>query len=78
SRSLDDLVRRNKPAVDRFTGETLPEVGRLVSDLRRASRSLERLLETIEDHPSEFLFGTTRPEYHPPAGSGAGKRKEKP
>ncbi len=77
SRSLNDLVERNKPAVDRFTGETLPEVGRLVSDLRRASRSLERLLQAIEDHPSEFLFGTSRPEYRPPAGGRDGEHRER-
>ncbi len=68
--TLDAVVTRNGPAIDRFAGDTLPEIGALISDLRRATRSLDRLLRRLEENPSQIIYGRPRPEYVPPAEGG--------
>ncbi|RMF72710.1 MAG: MCE family protein [Alphaproteobacteria bacterium] len=67
SRTLQSLIARNEPAIDRFTGDTLPEIGGLVADLRRATRSLDRLLRRLEENPAQIIYGRPRPEYVPPS-----------
>lgn len=43
--------------VQRFTGETLPELERLLGELRALSGSLRRVTEQTERDPSGLLFG---------------------
>jgi phospholipid/cholesterol/gamma-HCH transport system substrate-binding protein len=61
--------------VKRFTGETLPEVERLLGELRALTGSLRRVTEQTERDPSGLLFGR-RPV---PDGPGETRRgEEKP
>ncbi|RMD90987.1 MAG: MCE family protein [Alphaproteobacteria bacterium] len=62
---LDGLVADNREGVSRFVNTALPETTRLVADLRRLSVRLNRVLDTIADHPEQILFGTKVPEYKP-------------
>lgn len=56
---LDD----NAGAVSAFTSNTLPELSRLILDVRRMSQALASLAEKIEQAPSEAIFPRTKPEY---------------
>ncbi|GHF11830.1 ABC transporter substrate-binding protein [Kordiimonas sediminis] len=62
---LDTLVGNNEEAVTQFVGGTLPEVTRLVMDLRRTARNLSRVVSRIEQNPSEVLFGPDEKPYDP-------------
>lgn len=53
----NDLARAGTSASARFTGETLPEVNRLVSDLRDVTASLRRISNQLEQNPSILLYG---------------------
>lgn len=55
--------------VRRFTGETVPELERLLSELRVLSGSLRRLTEQVEGNPAGLLFGRT------PVPEGPGETK---
>jgi phospholipid/cholesterol/gamma-HCH transport system substrate-binding protein len=56
--------------IRRFTGETVPELERLMSELRVLSGSLRRLAEQIEGNPAGLLFGRT------PVPEGPGETKK--
>lgn len=58
--------------VKRFTSETLPEVERLLGELRVLSASLRRLTEQTERDPRGLLFGRTQV----PEGPGESKGRE--
>lgn len=60
---LDETVDENRGAISTFTNNTLPEVSRLVLDLRRLAASLKRITEEFEQNPTGVLFGTPQPEY---------------
>ncbi len=62
---LEGLVADNRDGVSRFVNTALPDATRLVADLRRLSLRLNRVLDSIADHPEEVLFGTRVPEYQP-------------
>lgn len=58
----------------RFTGETLPELERLLGELRVLSASLRRLSDQTEGNPAGLLFGhTTVPDG--PGESSTGSRR---
>ncbi|MDH3647672.1 MAG: MCE family protein [Gammaproteobacteria bacterium] len=44
-----------------FTGDTLPEAGTLVSELRLTARNLRRMSESLQGDPSMLLFGPPKP-----------------
>lgn len=60
---MSGVIDDNKGAVSAFTSNTLPELSRLVLDVRRMSRALASLAEKIEQAPSEAIFPRTKPEY---------------
>ncbi|WP_308911358.1 MlaD family protein [Pseudokordiimonas caeni] len=60
---IDGLVAANEGTVTQFVGSTLPEVSRMVMDLRRASRNLSRLIGRIEQRPGDALFGPGPEQY---------------
>ncbi len=57
SASAGKLVDAVGPDVSRFTGETLPQLERLMAELSVLSTSLRRLSEQTERDPSGLLFG---------------------
>jgi len=60
---IDGLVAANEGNVTQFVGGTLPEISRMVMDLRRASRNLSRLIGRIEQSPGDALFGPGPEQY---------------
>lgn len=74
SASAGQTIRVVGSDVERFTAETLPELERLLGELRDLTTSLRRLSEQTERNPSGLLFGR-RPV---PAGPGeaTGERKQ--
>ncbi len=64
---IDGLVASNEDAISGFTNGTLPEVSRMVQDLRHASQALEAITRKLEENPSGFLLGKSAPGYKPSA-----------
>ena len=64
---IDGLVASNEDAISGFTNGTLPEVSRMVQDLRHASQALEAITRKLEENPSAFLLGKSGPGYKPSA-----------
>lgn len=61
---LEDMVDKNEPAVTQFVNSSLPEVSRMIRDLRQTGRSLSRLTRRIERNPVDALFGGEKQEYN--------------
>ena len=61
STSLDSALASNRFNIEQFTGQTLPETGILVSDLRQLTATLQRLAEELEREPNALIFGRVRP-----------------
>ncbi len=53
----NELARAGTSASTKFTNETLPEVHRLVTDLRGVTDSLRRVGNQLEQNPSILLYG---------------------
>lgn len=61
---LDDVVTENRPGLARFTEATVPEMTRLMIDLRELTRTLNRLAERMEQGSAQSLIsGSKVPEY---------------
>ena len=60
---IDSLVAANEDNITQFVGTSLPEVSRMIVDLRRTARSLSRLVSNIERNPGEALFGPAESKY---------------
>lgn len=63
-KSVDSLVAGSQPDVQRFTNQTLSEVGLLIADLRQLTERLQRLAQQVEQNPRSLVFGR-RPEPGP-------------
>lgn len=63
--NLDGVVSDNRASVTAFASGTLPEISRLVVDMRRLAIAISGLAEKLEANPAELIFGTPRPEYEP-------------
>lgn len=63
AQNLDGVVGDNRAAITAFASGTLPEISRLVIDMRRLAIAVSQLAEKLEANPSELIFGTPRPEY---------------
>ncbi|SDD79910.1 MULTISPECIES: MlaD family protein [Kordiimonas] len=60
---VDALVAANEDSVTQFVSGSLPEVSRMIMDLRSTARSLSRLVSKIEQNPAETLFGPNQSKY---------------
>lgn len=60
---IDALVAANEDSVTQFVGGTLPEVSRMIIDLRATAQSLSRLMKRLEQDPAEIIFGTKEAKY---------------
>jgi phospholipid/cholesterol/gamma-HCH transport system substrate-binding protein len=55
--SASGTIEGARPDLQRFTGETLPEVRQLVAELRDLTGTLRRLSGELERNPSALLYG---------------------
>ncbi|TNE61727.1 MAG: MCE family protein [Alphaproteobacteria bacterium] len=60
---IDALVDANDDNITQFVGNSLPEVTRMIIDLRATARSLSRLVSKFEQNPGEAIFGTPEAAY---------------
>jgi len=62
-RRIDGLVAANEENVTQFVSGSLPEISRMIVDLRSTARSLSRLMSRIEQNPGEAIFGKPEAKY---------------
>jgi phospholipid/cholesterol/gamma-HCH transport system substrate-binding protein len=63
---LDSTVSAAQPGVTQFSDVTVPELNRLLVDVRALTRSLQLAAEKFEGGPAQALFGGDKvPEYVP-------------
>jgi len=63
--SASGTLESTRADLQRFAGETLPEVRELVAELRELTASLQRVADKVERNPSVLLFGRPRPRPGP-------------
>jgi len=60
---IDGLVAANEGGITQFVGGSLPEVSRMIVDLRSTAQSLSRLMKRIEQNPAKIIFGTKEAKF---------------
>jgi phospholipid/cholesterol/gamma-HCH transport system substrate-binding protein len=63
--NLDSAISDTRPGLASFSDTTVPELNRLIVDLRALSRSLQTSSEKFEGGIGPALFGNKVPEYDP-------------
>jgi phospholipid/cholesterol/gamma-HCH transport system substrate-binding protein len=58
--SLSSTVDGSRADIAQFTGQTLPESGLLIAEVRQLTATLQRLAGDLEREPSALVFGRTR------------------
>jgi len=61
SASLGSTVDGSRADIAQFTGQTLPESGLLIAEVRQLTATLQRLASELEREPSALVFGRGRP-----------------
>ena len=61
SASLGATLDGSRADIAQFTGQTLPESGLLVAELRHLTATLQRLASDLERQPSQLIFGRAAP-----------------
>jgi phospholipid/cholesterol/gamma-HCH transport system substrate-binding protein len=61
---VDGLVAANEESVTQFISGSLPEVSRMIMDLRLTARNLSRLVSRIEKNPTQAIFGAKEAPYN--------------
>jgi phospholipid/cholesterol/gamma-HCH transport system substrate-binding protein len=59
SQAVRTVVKESRPELQQFMGQTLPETGLLVSELRRLATTLTRVARDLEREPNSLVFGRT-------------------
>jgi phospholipid/cholesterol/gamma-HCH transport system substrate-binding protein len=59
SQAVRTVVNESRPELQQFMGQTLPETGLLVSELRRLATTLTRVARDLEREPNSLVFGRT-------------------
>ncbi|MBI3938953.1 MAG: MCE family protein [Betaproteobacteria bacterium] len=73
ARGAEQMAGAAQSASAAVLSESLPRINALVEDLSRTSRSLDRLLGELSEHPQSVLFGRAAP---PPGPGEPGFRQE--
>ena len=60
---VDDLVGANDETITQFIATSLPEVSRMITDLRATSRNLNKLMARLEENPLGAILDPGKPEY---------------
>jgi len=63
---LDKALIQAQPGISQFSDATVPELNRLLVDMRQLMQSLNRVAEHIESNPAALLTGNQAPEYDAP------------
>lgn len=66
SDNLNAMVSENRPAVSNFASTALPELTQFATEARRAATTLNRVLERIDNSPTEFIFPPKTPQIEAP------------
>ncbi|HEX5689573.1 MAG TPA: hypothetical protein VFX76_06205, partial [Roseiflexaceae bacterium] len=59
--SFGATVDASRADIAQFTGQTLPETGLLIAEVRQLTATLQRLASELEREPSALVFGRARP-----------------
>ena len=65
SKAVRSVVDDNRPELDRFSRQTLPEAGLLVTELRQLAGTLARVAQNLEREPNALVFGRKPPPRGP-------------
>ncbi|MDH5641774.1 MAG: MCE family protein [Nitrospira sp.] len=65
SKAVRSVVDDNRSELDRFSRQTLPEAGLLVTELRQLAGTLARVAQNLEREPSSLMFGRKPPPRGP-------------
>lgn len=65
SADVNAIVENSQQQIGRFTGQTLPEIGLLISELRQLTTDLQQVARQIEREPNSLLFGRQGPRPGP-------------
>jgi len=57
SKAVRSVVNESRPEVERFSRQTLPEAGLLVTELRELATTLTRVARDLEREPESLVFG---------------------
>ena len=57
SRSVGDMVGASKPDIERFSRQTLADIGLLITELRQLTATLNRVAQQIERQPNVLVLG---------------------
>ncbi|WND03047.1 MlaD family protein [Temperatibacter marinus] len=68
AKRMDQLVAANEGTVTTFVSGTLPEISRMIMDLRSTARALSRLTRKIEANPARVVFPPEPQKYNPNTG----------
>lgn len=60
---MDNLVGANEETITQFVATSLPEVSRMINDLRETSRNLNKLMSRLEEDPLGAILDPGKPEY---------------
>jgi phospholipid/cholesterol/gamma-HCH transport system substrate-binding protein len=63
--SFGSTVDGSRADIAQFTGQTLPETGVLITEVRQLTATLQRLASELEREPSALVFGRARPARGP-------------
>jgi phospholipid/cholesterol/gamma-HCH transport system substrate-binding protein len=66
SDNLNQMIAENREPVNNFASTALPEISQFATEARRAAASLNRVLERIEQSPTDFLFPPKSPQIEAP------------
>lgn len=65
SKAVGAVVKDTRPELERFSRQTLPETGLLVTELRQLAATLSRVARDLEREPNSLVFGRTAPSRGP-------------
>ena len=65
SKAVRSVVDDNRPELERFSRQTLPEAGLLVTELRQLTSALTRVAQELEREPNAVVFGRKPPRRGP-------------
>lgn len=65
SKAVGAVVKETRPELERFSRQTLPETGLLITELRQLATTLTRVARDLEREPNSLVFGRTPPPRGP-------------
>jgi phospholipid/cholesterol/gamma-HCH transport system substrate-binding protein len=67
ARQLDAVLAATEPGMRALSADTVPELNRLLTELRQAAVSLDALADRAATDPASFIGGRRLPDYDPKA-----------